>query len=303
MAEPAIGTPPPSAAGSSTVPPVTTEEELLRNPPLPHERVFYWGSGSPQAWRVLIALEEKALPYRSVCVSFASGVLKSPFFRALNPRMRIPVLVEPLEETTASSSDSPAAIAPQRVVLYESAAILEYLERRYPQPACMPADLASFAIAQTRLHEANEILSVVGDLVVYLRRFPVERRLPAVLNAKWAALDAELTIWEDYLEGRPYLASRETPYLCDITLFTNVAYAVRCGLQLDGLYPRLAAFYVRLCSRASVEKTWPPHWRTTFGTKVLTKCFHCGGQAGACACRPPESGISDGDSSSSSAAT
>ncbi|KAJ0403990.1 hypothetical protein ATCC90586_010030 [Pythium insidiosum] len=295
MTDPAIGTPPPST-GSPMAPPVTTEDELLRNPPLPHERVFYWGSGSPQAWRVLIALEEKALPYRSVCVSFASGVLKSPFFRQLNPRMRIPVLVEPVEETSTTDSETTALAAStaalQRVVLYESGAILEYLERRYPQPACMPTDLPSFAIAQTRLHEANEILSVVGDLVVYLRRFPVERRLPAVLNAKWAALDAELTIWEDYLEGRPYLASRDTPYLCDITLFTNVAYAVRCGLQLDGLYPRLAAFYVRLCSRPSVEKTWPPHWRTTFGTKVLTKCFHCGGQAGACACRPPEQSTS-----------
>lgn len=27
---------------------VNTEEELLRTAPLPHERVIYWGSGSPQ---------------------------------------------------------------------------------------------------------------------------------------------------------------------------------------------------------------------------------------------------------------
>lgn len=27
---------------------VATEEELLRTAPLPHERVVYWGSGSPQ---------------------------------------------------------------------------------------------------------------------------------------------------------------------------------------------------------------------------------------------------------------
>lgn len=27
---------------------VATEEELLRTAPLPHERVIYWGSGSPQ---------------------------------------------------------------------------------------------------------------------------------------------------------------------------------------------------------------------------------------------------------------
>ena len=117
---------------------VSSEDELLRLAPLPHERVVYWGSGSPQgrpnrpyvpivttiwccwvvahqtdmlygmdciAWRILIALEEKQLPYRSVCVSFSSGVLKSPFFRALNPRMRIPVLVEPIELETPGTDD------------------------------------------------------------------------------------------------------------------------------------------------------------------------------------------------------
>ncbi|TMW61522.1 hypothetical protein Poli38472_012713 [Pythium oligandrum] len=275
--------------------PIASEKALLQSPPLPHERVFYWGSGSPQAWRVLIALEEKGIPYRSVCVSFSSGVLKTPFFQALNPRMRIPVLVEPVDDDadaveSASATSSPFfGLTPsrqERVVLYESAAILEYLERRFPQPPCMPHNLHAFAMAQTRLHEANEILSVVGDLVVYLRRFPVDKRNPAVLQAKWGALDAELAIWEAYFDGRPFLVSRETPYLCDFTLFTNIAYAVRCGLQLDGLYPRLAMFYVRLCARPSIEKTWPPHWKTTFGTKVLTKCFYCSGQ-GQCSCCPP----------------
>lgn len=35
----------PAHADMSTV---STEEELLRTAPLPHERVVYWGSGSPQ---------------------------------------------------------------------------------------------------------------------------------------------------------------------------------------------------------------------------------------------------------------
>jgi glutathione S-transferase len=249
---------------------------------------------------VLIALEEKGIPYRSVCVSFSSGVLKSPFFRALNPRMRVPVLVEPQGDDGASLPTAPSsgAASPSpldvnwllhsqqpRTVLYESAAILEYLERRFPTVPCLPRDVRSFAVAQTRMHEANEILSVVGDLVVYLRRFPAQSRSAAAVQAKWAALEHELGIWEQYLDNRPYLVSMDTPYLCDFTLFTNVAYAVRCGLQLDGLYPRLAMFYVRLCARASVEKTWPPHWKTTFGTKVLTKCFSCSSAAPCACCR------------------
>lgn len=266
------------------------------------------------AWRVLIALEEKGVPYRSVCVSFSSGVLKSPFFRALNPRMRVPVLVEPVDsllssasssttDTSAKATDSSnssnsssaapvgspevAAIAHgishllamphARTVVYESTAILEYLERAFPHTPLLPrASLAAFATAQSRMHEANEILSVVGDLVVYLRRFPLDKRSASVLAAKWTSLEAELALWESYFDAhRVFLVDAETPYVCDYTLFTNIAYAVRCGLQLDGLYPRLAAFYSRLCARASIDKTWPPHWRTTPGATVLTKCFYC----------------------------
>lgn len=144
-----------------------------------------------------------------------------------------------------------------RTIVYESGAILEYLEKKYPEAPCMPASPALYAVAQSRLHEANEILSVVGDLVVYLRRFPQEKRNPAIVNAKWASVESELSLWESYLDGHQFLVDPEVPYLCDFTLFTNVAYAVRCGLQLDGLYPRLAMFYVRLCARASIETTWP----------------------------------------------
>ncbi|CAH0474358.1 unnamed protein product [Peronospora belbahrii] len=293
---------------------VSTEEELLRLAPLPHERVVYWGSGSPQAWRILIALEEKKLPYRSVCVSFSSGVLKSSFFRTLNPRMRIPVLVEPVELQSDKSNDdhqhevletlppksrvaeaamgisrlmTQQSLSQYRTIVYESCAILEYLEKKYYTAPCMPVSTALYAVAQSRLHEANEILSVVGDLVVYLRRFPHEKRNPVVVNAKWAVVEGELSLWEAYLDGHQFLVDSNVPYLCDFTLFTNIAYAVRCGLQLDGLYPRLAMFYVRMCARGSIDTTWPPHWRTTFGSKVLTKtCGHCGGRADQpCVCK------------------
>uniref|UniRef100_M4BJ65 GST N-terminal domain-containing protein n=1 Tax=Hyaloperonospora arabidopsidis (strain Emoy2) TaxID=559515 RepID=M4BJ65_HYAAE len=294
---------------------VSSEDAMLQSAPLPHERVVYWGSGSPQAWRTLIALEEKNLPYRSICISFSSGVLKTPFFRALNPRMRIPVLVEPVEHlrqqvdkrarekvdaTTVEvprnvdetvRSDTPRRMvvnmSQDRTIVYESGAILAYLEKTYDEAPCMPLSPALYAVAQSRLHESNEILSIVGDLVVYLRRFPHEKRNVAVVNAKWASVECELRLWESYLDGHEFLVDPEVPYLCDFTLFTNIAYAVRCGLQLDGLYPRLARFYVRLCARKSIKTTWPPHWRTTFGSKVLTKtCCQCGGGAvQPCTCR------------------
>ena len=39
---------------------------------------IYWGSGSPYAWRVLLALEYKRLPYTSHLLQFSKQEHKSP---------------------------------------------------------------------------------------------------------------------------------------------------------------------------------------------------------------------------------
>lgn len=175
--------------------------------------------------------------------------------------MRVPVLIEPVNEVTGS-----------RTTLYECSAILEYLERTYTGRPCMPpsTNLAQFAIAEMRFHESNELLSVLGDLITYLRRVSSEERNQALLKTKLNQVEIELNLWESYLTGNAFLVDSNQPYLCDFTLFTNLAYAVRCGLQLDGLYPRLAMFYTRIRARPSVQNTWPPHWKVTEGTKILS---------------------------------
>ena len=53
---------------------------------------IYWGSGSPYAWRVLLALEYKRVPYRSHLLQFSKQEHKSPQMLRLNPRGRVPVL-------------------------------------------------------------------------------------------------------------------------------------------------------------------------------------------------------------------
>lgn len=229
--------------------------------PKENERVLYWGSGSPQAWRVLIALEEKDICYRSVLVSLSSGILKHSFFKTLNPRQRIPIFVD---GTTGA-------------VLYESLAIIEYLEHCYKSRKLMPEHPVQYATAQTHLHESNEILSAIGEMIFYLRKVPKARQNHQVLTSKWHAVEKECQYWESYLatSGSGYLISGALgPYLCDIVLFTNMAYAIRCGLKVDGVYPHLAAFYQQMCARPAVDRTWPPHWRTTCGQPVLSSWYN-----------------------------
>ena len=55
---------------------------------------FYYGSGSPYAWRVWLALEHKNLQYQRINLSFQDGDLKKDSFLSMNPRGKVPVLVD-----------------------------------------------------------------------------------------------------------------------------------------------------------------------------------------------------------------
>ena len=74
----------------------------------------YWGSGSPYSWRVLLALEHKGLEYRSHLLQIALQEQKSPHMLAMNPRGRVPTLKD------------------GDYVVFESLAVMYYLERKYP---------------------------------------------------------------------------------------------------------------------------------------------------------------------------
>ena len=67
---------------------------------------FYWGSGSPYSWRVLLALEYKGVPYESHVLQFSKQEHKSPQMLRMNPRGRVPVLRD--GDFVVSTSRSPA---------------------------------------------------------------------------------------------------------------------------------------------------------------------------------------------------
>src|SRR4029450_1484393 len=80
---------------------------------IPMALTFYYLSGSPYAWRVWLALEHKGIPYQLRSMSYDAGDFQKPEFAALNPRRRVPVIVED-----------------DGFALYESAPIVEYLDEK-----------------------------------------------------------------------------------------------------------------------------------------------------------------------------
>ena len=77
---------------------------------------LYWGSGSPNSWRVMLALEHKRLAYVSHLLQLSRQDQKSPQMLAMNPRGRVPVLKD------------------GDYVVFESVAVLYYLDLKYPEP-------------------------------------------------------------------------------------------------------------------------------------------------------------------------
>jgi glutathione S-transferase len=137
--------------------------------------LLYYGSGSPYAWRAQLALEHKALPYELKILSFAAGDTRKPEFLALNPRHRVPVLVD------------------GDFVLYESSAIVEYLDEAYPGRGAplFPGDTRTRAIARRFICEIDEDFDAALDPLTTqaFSKKPEERDPKAIADARKALVD------------------------------------------------------------------------------------------------------------------
>jgi len=216
---------------------------------------FYYGAGSPFAWRVWLALEHKGLDYRMKVLSFSEGDLKKPAFAALNPRKQVPVLVDAGADTGGE------------FVLYESAAILEYLQDAYPNAGAplFPADTRARALVRRRVCEAdNYVAPVVNRLVARVLFTPEAKWNADKIGAARDACLQELSLWTQP-SGGDYLAGELSA--ADFTLYPMIALALRCeskrpDLSLRAALPqRIGDWMQRIEQLAYFSRTRPAHWQ------------------------------------------
>jgi glutathione S-transferase len=211
---------------------------------------FYYGSGSPFAWKVWLTLEHKSIPHEAKRLSFDQDETKTPEFLKINPRGQVPAIL-----------DNGFALA-------QSNAICEYLEEHYPEKPLLPKDAKGRATVRRLIAEADDQLyktaSDLMDRVLYTKA--EERDQKAIAEAK-AKLKEELAHWESYLTG-DYFAGNALS-LADFAVYPYMRMPVRVeervaglGLKRSELPPKVGAWLARIEALPYYAKTIPPHWKS-----------------------------------------
>jgi glutathione S-transferase len=199
--------------------------------------------GSPFMRAVQIALEEKRVPYRIHALSPVT--LREDAYRRLHPFTRVP------------------AIEHGAFQLYETQAILRYVDAAFPEPSLQPRDPEAIG-------RMNQIMGIndwylfpkVARILVFERiiapflfsKTPDEAAIAATLPEARVCL-GEL---DRLLAGNEYLAGGEFS-LADILLAPQLYYVAATpegASLLDGT--RLATWLERVGRRPSLAATLPP---------------------------------------------
>lgn len=208
---------------------------------------FYHGSGSPYSWRVWLALEHKGIPYEQKVLSFDAGDLKKPDYLAINPRGKVPSIVD------------------DGVSLYESAAILEYLDERYDEPPLLfPGDIGRRALIRRMVREADQYaanaLEELVENVLYTDK--AQWRADPIAHGRDAFV-RELDRWEAAITGDTLAGELSA---ADFTLYPIIALTLRAekrkpdlGIR-ERIGPKTAAWMQRIEGLPYFARTWPPHW-------------------------------------------
>jgi glutathione S-transferase len=207
-------------------------------------------SGSPFTWKVWLALEHKRLPYTVRMLSVDGGDLRTPELASMNPRRRAPVLCD------------------GELVLYESEAIVRYIEDAYPTPTLFPGDLPTRALTFRLLAEIEGyFVQGMENLVREVLFKPdASTRDQALIESSVSQLCNELAHFERELRGDFMVGPLSA---ADFSLYPALMLALRVerrapSLGISGMLgPKIAAWMKRIEALPYYERTYPPHWKAT----------------------------------------
>jgi glutathione S-transferase len=186
--------------------------------------------------RVRIALAEKQIPHELVLVDLAARRHREPPYLSLNPYGRVPTLEE------------------DGFVLFESTAILDYLEATHPRPALVPADARGRALVDMHMKLCDLQLTRYAGTIIFPKRFlPKDKWNNAAMAEAKAEIEKHFAILDKQLAGKTYLVAEQFS-LAEVCYTPFLEF-----LPLMEISPpsAVAAWSERLLKRASAVATRP----------------------------------------------
>ncbi len=184
--------------------------------------------------RVVITLFEKQIPYEPIMVDMAKRAHRQPEYLAMNPYGRVPAFVDGY------------------FVLYESTAILSYLEATQPTPALAPVDVRGRALVDMHMKLCDLQFTRQAGTIIFPKRFLPKEKWDTAMFAKMKAeIDSHLIILDRQLSREDYLV-RNTFSLADICYLPFLDFLPMMDVTPP---PAVAAWAARLAARPSAIKT------------------------------------------------
>ncbi len=196
---------------------------------------FYYSRLSINARRVWVNLLEKNIEYEPIILKL-DGDQFQPDFLKLNPFHHIPVLVD------------------GDFKIFESLAILDYLEAKYPHPSFMPNNAQDIAkVRMIELVTVNELPPASIVLMKQMLDVAVEEQ--KIEQARQTMAIALQYFEANLEEDRLYFLGEQLSY-ADIVAGTAVAAIPNLGISLEP-YPKITKWVENLNQRPSWQKTRP----------------------------------------------
>lgn len=207
-------------------------------------------SGTPFGWRVQIAALVKDVPLEIDWLTPSPDVLKGNAFLELNPRGRVP----------AFSHDD--------FVVYESTAIVEYIDALHPTPPLYGTDARQAALIRQTIAEIECYLSVsIPTYAGNLFTGQAKTAWDAIAQAAQNAL-LEFDHYEHALSKNDYLVG-DALSAADIMLYPLFTVFCRASghpdaaplditSQLNTRYPRLTKWQTGVEALPNFQSTIPP---------------------------------------------
>ncbi len=202
---------------------------------MPNPITIHHSPGS-RSLRVVWLCEEIGLDYRLEPVEMFSDAMKRPAYLAVHPLGKVP------------------AIEDDGFVLWETSAIMQYLDARYGEGRLIPPrDTRAGALAiQWLEYGENPLTVIMGEIAAHVGPMPEERRIPALVDRGREIAPSLVQVVEWALGDREWILGA-TFSASDIMLVYGLGIARHLDFVNDET-PRVSAYCDRAMARPGFQK-------------------------------------------------